>query len=83
MGTLFEQKPRKTIDIHESIQEIAAVVHQSKTPTEITLKIIELAIELESLKCLQEDRDVKDEQLSGFGELLRDISEALSNNNEL
>lgn len=93
MGTLFNQQPRtehitheRTIRIGKEIKEIAKELEISFTE----------ALNLYMSIMKSDDYDIKDEQLAGFGELLKklvneisgipmsldNISEALSNFND-
>lgn len=73
MGTLFEQKPRETT-LSGYIKTIVAEVENLKLELGCTtgeaINMVRLAIELDNL-------DRKDEQLMGFGEILKDIILAL------
>lgn len=73
MGTLFEQKPRETTlsgYIRTVVAEVANLKLELGCTTEEAIDMVRLAIELDNL-------DRKDEQLMGFGEILKDITLAL------
>ncbi|WP_201346450.1 hypothetical protein [Streptococcus suis] len=77
MGTLFEQRPRFE-QLSTPGYRIALMANELTDLFGISFK--------EALKCIEldhkiNDYDVKDGQLAGFGELLRDYLEAKQNEN--
>ncbi|MDB1687490.1 hypothetical protein [Enterococcus casseliflavus] len=76
MGTLFDQQPRRdylsvdrVISFGEDMQEIAK---------ELNISLSE-AVELYLAVAKINDYDTKDEQLSGFGEILQSLVQAIEN----
>ena len=81
MGTLANQKPRYEANnifhadwIHRVMHDLEQVTgSKPKLSTDQALRVLELAQERERFTYWANDLDVKDEQLSGFGEQLQEL----------
>ncbi len=83
MGTLFTQKPReafshrsqlknKKLYLEDLVETIKHVVTKYDLTVEEATKIYELYLKEVRLAMCNEDFDVKDEQLAGFGNIFMD-----------
>lgn len=87
MGTLLNQPPRKSfkfddITMDDLIVDIRKIEKEMNISTESAIKLMEV-FELRRQNNLQfVDNDIKDEQLSGFGEVLLRIASALESDEE-
>ncbi|EMF0307642.1 hypothetical protein [Enterococcus hirae] len=74
MGTLFNQQPRRD---HLSAEGVIAFgKDMQKIAKELNISISE-AVELYLATAKINDYDTKDEQLSGFGEILQSLVQAI------
>jgi hypothetical protein len=76
MGTLFNQQPRNSYSVNgeEEIQYILKLSSKYKIPVQETIEILKLAEKSRENDLFRADGDIKDEQLSGFGELIQDFN---------
>jgi hypothetical protein len=72
MGTLFNQKPRYENESYavNRIDSIKKIAKKKGLTIEETIMCLDYAMR-------EHDMDVKDEQLAGFGELLKELNESI------
>ena len=82
MGTLFDQKPREDWNMHvlnpeDMLHHISVLKKISKLlTTDECVSIIKLAMADRAYLYNQRSDDARDEQIAGFGELLRSLIDA-------
>jgi hypothetical protein len=77
MGTLFEQQPRKfleldELDIDRFIEEVKTIKKKSGWTVDQSLKAREILESKRKNDLYVIDGDIHDEHMAGFGELIRD-----------
>ena len=84
MGTLFEQRPRINFVIYNTAGHIRDIIADIEDMRRHGFTV-DQAIEIQKLahnRCEFFDRiqdgDIRDEQLAGFGQLIREFTEAIS-----
>ncbi len=82
MGTLSNQPARKyrhitKSEVIELIEEINAVAKETKLSFDQVSKIYELKEKQRSNSLFVDNGDIKDEQLSGFGDLISELNSHL------
>ena len=78
MGTLFSQQPRNYFDVSFKevkmfIEELLETAQETGVSSEFVLRVFELHEHKRANNIKVWDGDAKDEQLAGFGEILRDF----------
>jgi hypothetical protein len=81
MGTLFDQSERKpaSVDLEEFLSYAARMAGEYDVTIDVVVRA-KTALELQRRNELYlMNGDIKDEQLAGFGELLKDLTLVISN----
>lgn len=75
MGTLFEQRPRdfKTQDADQWIDYVKDLAKKNKMPIGEVIEILKVAEMYRQNTVYVANGDIHDEQMAGFGELLREL----------
>ena len=82
MGTLFKQPTRNYHDIElrdlvNQIKTIKTAANEENVSTELATRIYATMVKERALNITVSDHDVKDEQLAGFGEILKQLVDAI------
>jgi hypothetical protein len=82
MGTLFSQDPRRTLknydtDIIALIENVKAIAKKTDLSIDQVLKAYEIKETERRTDFLIQNGDIHDEQMTGFGELVKDVTNAL------
>lgn len=83
MGTLFCQQPRnyRLVSVEQIttvIRDFQEVAKRCKVSVEVVVDIAQLLEKRRELDLTTADRDAKDEQLAGFGELALSLIDAVT-----
>ena len=83
MGTLMNQNPRTlhnvTInDVAYKLKELQAIAAQNKVDLPIVIEIWKIAVMDRQHSLAVQDGDIKDEQLAGLGDLLKQLIETIN-----
>ncbi len=76
MGTLFNQQPRNfyLVDEEKEMEFVISLSNKFKISISETIQILEYLEKRRTNNLMAADCDIKDEQLAGFGELIKQFN---------